>query len=269
MFEVEFSKAYNCAMELRIEQGAVTEYKLTPNGKYFHHIVKYDSSVNTVICSCKKFEFAGILCSHILKVFSFHNVVKIPSQYILKRWTKYATMGVTSSTPEIRQRDDPKVSLALYYQDLSMSYNHIVTRASTSEKTYKLARDVFKRLSEDVDACLKEETFQSKDENHTANEINTTIKGIKSNNKRVRGSSSRPKSALEKMRKKTKVSKRNSSTKQVSQDFNNNDQVNSYIPLSQSDLSFSAPSFNHNHINDTPEILNVRASMTELLLQVY
>ncbi|KAF4366309.1 hypothetical protein F8388_017463 [Cannabis sativa] len=123
------------------------------------------------------------------------------------------------------------------------------------------------KLSEDVDACLKEETFQSKDENHTANEINTTIKGIKSNNKRVRGSSSRPKSALEKMRKKTKVSKRNSSTKQVSQDFNNNDQVNSYIPLSQSDLSFSAPSFNHNHINDTPEILNVRASMTELLLQ--
>ncbi|KAM6550982.1 hypothetical protein CsatB_000790 [Cannabis sativa] len=229
-----------------------------------HAATEYTPAVLRI---CKKFEFAGILCSHILKVFSFHNVVKIPSQYILKRWTKYAKMGVTSSTPEIRQGDDPKVSLALRYQDLSRSYNHIVTRASTTEKTYKLARDVFKRLSEDVDACLKEETVQSKEENHTANEINATIKGIKSNNKRVRGSSSRPKSALEKMRKKTKVSKKNSSTKQVSQDFNNNDQVNSYIPLSQSDLSFSAPSFNHNHINDTPEISNVRASMTELLLQ--
>ncbi|XP_060959219.1 protein FAR1-RELATED SEQUENCE 5-like [Cannabis sativa] len=234
MFEVEFSKAYSCAMELITELGVMREYKLTPNGKSFHHTVKYDSSINTTLCSCKKFEFAGILCSHILKVFSFHNIVKIPSQYILKRWTKHAKMGVTSSTFEIKQGDDPKTCLALRYQDLSRSYTHIVTRASVIEKAYKLARDGFKRISDDVDACLEEDTVGRKEENCTDDRINTTIKGIKINNKRIRGSSStRPKNALEKMRKKTKVSKKTVSTKQASQVFHNNDQVNNiYATLS-------------------------------------
>ncbi|XP_062119529.1 protein FAR1-RELATED SEQUENCE 9-like [Humulus lupulus] len=267
MFEVEFSKAYNCAMEFCTELGAVTEYKLTPNGKYFHHTVKYDSSIDGAICSCKKFEFAGILCSHILKVFSFRNVLKIPSQYILKRWTKHAKIGATGSTSEIKQGDDPKACLAMRYQDLSRSYTHIVTRASETEKAYKVARNVFKKLWDDVDACLREERIESKEESHTTFGIDTTVKGIKTKNKRICGSSSRPKNSLEKMCKKTKVSKKKSSTKQVSPNFNNNDQVNNYMPDSQPDLSFSTTSFNLNHIGMTPKNSSIGTSMTELLLQ--
>ncbi|XP_062100756.1 protein FAR1-RELATED SEQUENCE 5-like [Humulus lupulus] len=203
MFEVEFSKAYNCAMEFCTELGAVAEYKLTPNGKYFHHTVKYDSSVDGAICSCKKFEFAGILCSHILKVFSFHNVLKIPSQYILKRWTKHAKMGATSSTSEIKQGDDPKACLAMRYQDLSRSYTHIVTRAS--EKHIKLLEMALK----DFGMMLMH----------------------------------------------------------VSPNFNNNDQVNNYMPPFQPDLPFSTTSFNLNHIGMTPKNSSIGTSMTELLLQ--
>ncbi|XP_062088964.1 protein FAR1-RELATED SEQUENCE 12-like [Humulus lupulus] len=256
MFEVEFSKAYNCAMEFCTELGAVAEYKLTPNGKYFHHTVKYDSSIDGAICSCKKFEFAGILCSHILKVFSFRNVLKIPSQYILKRWTKHAKMGATG-TFEIKQGDDLKACLAMRYQDLSRSYTHIVTRASETEKAYKVARNGFKRLWDDVDACLREERIESKEESHTTFGIDTTVKGIKTKNKRICGSSSCPKNSLEKMCKKTKVSP----------NFNNNDQVNNYMPHSQPDLSFSTTSFNLNHIGMTPKNSSIGTSMAELLLQ--
>ncbi|XP_062114475.1 protein FAR1-RELATED SEQUENCE 12-like [Humulus lupulus] len=246
MFEVEFSKAYSCAMELITELGVMREYKLTPNGKSFHHTVKYDSSANTTICSCKKFEFAGILCSHILKVFSFHNIVKIPSQYILKRWTKHAKMGVTSSTFEIKQGDDPKASLALRYQDLSRSYTHIVTKASVTEKAYKLARDGFKQLSDDVDACLEEDTVGRKEENRTTSGINTTIKGIKTNNKRIRGSSStRPKNALEKMRKKTCLQNR----------------------FHKSLTTIIKSTIICHFINMAPENPSIQISMTELLLQ--
>ncbi|XP_060972284.1 protein FAR1-RELATED SEQUENCE 9-like [Cannabis sativa] len=79
MFQFEFSKAYNCVMEIRLEHETKTTCKLTPNGKRFHHTVKYDSSNDPVSCSCKKFEFAGILCSHVLKVLSSRNIGKIPS----------------------------------------------------------------------------------------------------------------------------------------------------------------------------------------------
>ncbi|XP_066165543.1 uncharacterized protein [Oryza sativa Japonica Group] len=44
-----------------------------------------------VSCSCKKFEFVGILCRHTLKVLDHNNIKELPSHYILKRWTRHAT----------------------------------------------------------------------------------------------------------------------------------------------------------------------------------
>ncbi|KAF4363497.1 hypothetical protein G4B88_016201 [Cannabis sativa] len=181
MFEADFSKAYNCAMEICTAVGTMTDYKLTPNGKYFHHMVKYGSSVNTSICSCKNFE------------------------------------------------------------------------ASDSKKAYKLAKEVFKGLSDDIDACLKEERVESKEENHIVGGIDTTIKGVKTNNKKIRGGSSRSKNALEKM---------------LSHDFNTDDQIDNYMPLSQPDLSFSTTSFNLNHVGLTHENSSMRTSMTDLFSQV-
>ncbi|XP_062075158.1 protein FAR1-RELATED SEQUENCE 5-like [Humulus lupulus] len=98
MFERELCKACDCAMNIQNEVGTVTEYKITPHGKHLNHIVMYDSSNGTVTCSCKKINFAGILCAHILKVYSSRNVKRIPYQYILKRWTNYSKTG--NSTTE-------------------------------------------------------------------------------------------------------------------------------------------------------------------------
>ncbi|XP_062086206.1 protein FAR1-RELATED SEQUENCE 5-like [Humulus lupulus] len=98
MFERELCKAYDCAMNIQNEVGTVTEYKITPHGKHLNHIVIYDSSNGTVTCSCKKIDFAGILCAHILKVYSSRNVKRIPYHYILKTWTKYSKTG--NSTTE-------------------------------------------------------------------------------------------------------------------------------------------------------------------------
>jgi zinc finger SWIM domain-containing protein 3 len=39
---------------------------------------------SSVKCSCKKFEFAGILCSHALKVLDINNIKSVPQMYILK-----------------------------------------------------------------------------------------------------------------------------------------------------------------------------------------
>ncbi|XP_062119244.1 protein FAR1-RELATED SEQUENCE 7-like [Humulus lupulus] len=78
--------------------------------------LNHDSSNDTVTCSCKKFEFAGILCSHILKVFSSRNIGKIPSQYILKRWTKYAKTGTITFRYENTHLDDPKTCMARRYK---------------------------------------------------------------------------------------------------------------------------------------------------------
>ncbi|CAA0813168.1 Protein FAR1-RELATED SEQUENCE 3 [Striga hermonthica] len=41
-------------------------------------------------CTCMMFEYSGILCRHVLTVFTVTNVLTLPSHYILNRWTRNA-----------------------------------------------------------------------------------------------------------------------------------------------------------------------------------
>ncbi|EYU42903.1 hypothetical protein ABFS82_14G176500 [Erythranthe guttata] len=54
------------------------------------YIVMLDVSEMNASCSCQMFEYSGVLCRHILTVFTVTNVLTVPSHYILKRWTKNA-----------------------------------------------------------------------------------------------------------------------------------------------------------------------------------
>ena len=57
-------------------------------------IVHFDHFNSNISCSCKKIESLGILCCHALQVFNLKILTKIPSQYILKCWTKEAKKGI-------------------------------------------------------------------------------------------------------------------------------------------------------------------------------
>ncbi|WCJ44032.1 FAR1-related sequence 1 [Euphorbia peplus] len=87
-FEAELFKGYDSTFKLSIDIGTVRIYEVTNNRKSFPHIVTFDSSDKSITCNCKKYEFAGILCSHALKILSSNDVMTVPSQYILKKWRK-------------------------------------------------------------------------------------------------------------------------------------------------------------------------------------
>ncbi|XP_042499802.1 protein FAR1-RELATED SEQUENCE 5-like [Macadamia integrifolia] len=67
-------------------------------------VVVYDSSKEEVQCGCHLFEFMGALCKHALKVLHIEDYDAIPSKYILFRWTKEASTGMSfdslRNTPE-------------------------------------------------------------------------------------------------------------------------------------------------------------------------
>lgn len=71
--------------------GTVSRFRVA---KYEHdhkeYIVTLDISEMNARCSCQMFEYSGVLCRHILTVFTVTNVLTIPSHYILKRWTQNA-----------------------------------------------------------------------------------------------------------------------------------------------------------------------------------
>ena len=104
-------------------------------------------------CSCKKFEFAGILCSHALKILDINNIRSVPEEYILKRWTIDAK--VLHITTTLSRHEDPKVHLSNRYNTLTRVFNRILARAAESEETYSICTKTAEKLAEDIEKSLK------------------------------------------------------------------------------------------------------------------
>ncbi|KAL5581286.1 hypothetical protein UlMin_013728 [Ulmus minor] len=90
LLQQEFETSLNIIVNQCTQSGTLFEYKVSIYGQQREYTVTFDSSDETVSCSCMKFEFAGVLCSHALKVLDYRNIKILPPQYILKRWTKDA-----------------------------------------------------------------------------------------------------------------------------------------------------------------------------------
>ncbi|KAJ3703813.1 hypothetical protein LUZ61_007518 [Rhynchospora tenuis] len=89
-FEHEYKSQLACICETLTVNGSLYTYRVSVPQKPYMGIVEFESSEVKVSCSCKKFESMGILCMHALKVLNNNNILYLPGQYILKRWSKYA-----------------------------------------------------------------------------------------------------------------------------------------------------------------------------------
>ncbi|XP_042514474.1 protein FAR1-RELATED SEQUENCE 3 [Macadamia integrifolia] len=75
--------------------GAISTYRVAKfEDDHKAYIVTLNVPEMRASCSCQMFEFSGILCRHVLTVFTVTNVLTLPSHYILKRWTRNAKGGV-------------------------------------------------------------------------------------------------------------------------------------------------------------------------------
>ncbi|KAG5620018.1 hypothetical protein H5410_005236 [Solanum commersonii] len=67
------------------------KYNVSTHESGREHAVVVKQSTKVLSCSCKLFEFSGVLCGHALKILNTLNVKdKISDHYILKRWTQNA-----------------------------------------------------------------------------------------------------------------------------------------------------------------------------------
>lgn len=90
LFQEEYETCLNIIVNQCTESGSLLVYRVSIYGQQRQYTVTFDSTDKTVACNCMKFEFIGVLCSHALKVLDYRNIKVLPTQYILKRWTKNA-----------------------------------------------------------------------------------------------------------------------------------------------------------------------------------
>ncbi|XP_017620246.1 protein FAR1-RELATED SEQUENCE 3-like isoform X1 [Gossypium arboreum] len=93
-------------------------------------------------CSCQMFEYSGILCRHVLTVFTVTNVLTLPSHYILKRWTRNAKSGV--GTDERGGELHGQVSLTARYNSLCREAIKYAEDGAIATETYNIAMGALK-----------------------------------------------------------------------------------------------------------------------------
>eukprot|EP00258_Populus_trichocarpa_P019488 XP_006384743.1 protein FAR1-RELATED SEQUENCE 3 [Populus trichocarpa] len=88
-------------------------------------------------CSCQMFEYSGILCRHVLTVFTVTNVLTLPPHYILKRWTRNAKI---STGMDDHGGDLPgQESLTLRYNNLCREAIKYAEEGAIAAETYNVA----------------------------------------------------------------------------------------------------------------------------------
>jgi FAR1 DNA-binding domain/MULE transposase domain/SWIM zinc finger len=104
-FRREFEKLIDCIAYTCDGFGSLAEYVVTMKGIPKEHVVRFDSSDGTVLCTCKRFERTGVVCCHVLKVFELRNLKEIPANIILSRWRKDAkTRDLNENSKNNRDR---------------------------------------------------------------------------------------------------------------------------------------------------------------------
>ncbi|SPT19974.1 unnamed protein product [Triticum aestivum] len=131
-------------------------YTIKFHGTQREHVVRFDPNKEKVNCSCKKFEFAGILCSHCLKILDINNIKHIPKQYVLNRWTIDAKVLEITSNHNLQE--DLKARMSNFYKDLCRMFIHIAARAAESDEAFDMAAKCVEQLARDVEKCLKNRT---------------------------------------------------------------------------------------------------------------
>ena len=135
--------------------GMTYEYKVTYSGRSQEHLVKYDGSAETITCSCIKFRFAGILCSHALKVLEYKNVKRIPPHYILKRWTRDAKGWSITNYHGGQPNDNHKESVGKCYGHLCRNFREISSFTAEHEELIAYAHECSVELLKSLEQMKK------------------------------------------------------------------------------------------------------------------
>lgn len=136
--------------------GSAITYRVAKFGEdHKVHHVRFNAFEKRASCSCQMFEFSGIICRHILAVFRVKNVLTLPSNYILKRWTRNAKSGVVLDEHTLGLPCNTQESLAARSENLRLEAIKYVEEGAESEHIYNVAMDALHEAIRKVAAAKR------------------------------------------------------------------------------------------------------------------
>ncbi|KAJ6937581.1 hypothetical protein NC652_012030 [Populus alba x Populus x berolinensis] len=133
------------------DSGTITTYHVAKFGEeHKAHTVCFNSVEMKATCSCQMFEYSGIICRHILAVFRAKNVLTLPSQYVLKRWTTNAKSRAVLDEGASELPNDSRESLTVRYNNLRQEAIKYVEEGAKSIHIYNVAMDALQEAAKKV-----------------------------------------------------------------------------------------------------------------------
>ncbi|KAF8405456.1 hypothetical protein HHK36_010362 [Tetracentron sinense] len=132
-FQAEVLGIVGCYLKKEIEDGTTITFRVQDFEAQQDFIVAWDETKSEVSCSCHLFEYKGFLCRHVMVVLQCSAVTKIPSLYILKRWSKEA-----KSRHTMGQASEELQSKVQRYNDLCHRALKLSEDGSLSQQSYSI-----------------------------------------------------------------------------------------------------------------------------------
>lgn len=133
-FQVEVLGVVGCHPKKEKEIAGIAYFRVDDCEKNENFVVTWNEANLEVSCSCLMFEYKGYLCRHSMIVLQICGLSSIPTQYILKRWTKEA-----KSKQAIAEGSERIQTRVQRYNDLCRRATELGEEGSLCEGNYNIA----------------------------------------------------------------------------------------------------------------------------------
>ncbi|CAL8174523.1 unnamed protein product [Prunus armeniaca] len=147
-FEQELIQSTACFLELKTEDASKVVFNVSERKNWETRVaeVVYVKDSDHASCSCKRFEFVGIICKHILALFRRDQIEYMPDKNILKRWKKTAKFGLVSDANGNEIKDSADPGLLIKRSTMSRLASDVVEDALMCEEGCELLSETLKSL---------------------------------------------------------------------------------------------------------------------------
>lgn len=133
-FQAEVLGIVSCQLQKEREDGATAIFRVEDFEKRQNFFVALNKKLLDVCCSCHLFEYQGFLCKHAILILQNSDVSCIPSQYILKRWSKNG-----NNREDKNEKGATIHNRMARFDDLCRRFVKLGEAASLSDDAYKTA----------------------------------------------------------------------------------------------------------------------------------
>ncbi|XP_074297090.1 protein FAR-RED IMPAIRED RESPONSE 1-like [Silene latifolia] len=134
----------------------LTKVKYSLRGRVFD--VHFRPETYEATCSCRKFERAGMLCRHIIWIYSTNVVQSIPELYVVQRWRKDAVYGVSDGKEII---DRKQIEMTKLWFEIQETVGVLRGKAKDHIETLSnLSRDFREKLSPSREELTKHQEIE-------------------------------------------------------------------------------------------------------------